>query len=302
MRSVLAQSYCDYELIIVDDGSSDNSLSVVQALVDSIVSDNIRIINQENSGVSTTRNNGVAMASGDYIAFLDADDWWSEDFLEQMVALTVKFPDAGIYGSLYFLVKNGRNRVAPIGVEEGFESGVINYCQLYAKTLCMPLWTGAVVMKKSVFQELGGFKQHLKLGEDFDLWIRIALIYPVALLNKPLAYYNQDADAKNRAVSNKMHEPSVNMLWNLDYLSNEEIRNKDYKYLIDRLRAFGLFPYYLDDNYRAKAELELKKIDWSKLSKSEQRRYNYPLWWLRLHKSFMKQGSKVKQSILKILR
>ncbi|MFR9636421.1 MAG: glycosyltransferase family A protein [Rikenellaceae bacterium] len=229
VRSVLSQRYSDYELIIVNDGSTDGSLLVVQQLVEEVQRDNIRVIDQANSGVAMARNNGVVAAKGDYISFLDADDWWSADYLDQMVEVIKNYPEAGIYGCGYYIVKNGRERVAQIGVESGFESGLINYCKVYATTLYMPLTSITVIIKKKVFNEFGGFKPHLKLGEDFDLWIRVALKYPVALLNRQLAYYNQDVDLKSRAVG-RLHDPKTHMLWNLDYLSEEESKNPDYKY------------------------------------------------------------------------
>ena len=298
IRSVLAQTYDNYELIIVNDGSTDDSLSVAKRLVDSVQCENICIIDQTNSGVATARNNGVAEAKGDYISFLDADDWWDKEYLAHMVELIANYPEAGIYGCGYYTVKNGRNRIAKIGVNSEFESGIINYCKVYAKTLAMPLWTGTVIIKQSVFNEFNGFKSYIKLGEDFDLWIRVALKYPVAFLNKQLAYYNQDVDLKNRAVG-KLHSPKTHMLWNLDYLSEEESKNPDYKYLIDRLRVYGLHPYYLYDRYRSLAQQELVKIDWSLFPKSEWRKYNSAIWLERGRMRFMRFGSKIKQYILK---
>ena len=96
------------------------------------------------------------------------------------------------------MVKNSKKRLAPIGVDDGFTEGEINYCTVYAKTLCMPLTSITVAIPRAVFDEAGGFKPHLKLGEDFDLWIRIALKYKVVFLNKPLSNYNQNVDVTYR--------------------------------------------------------------------------------------------------------
>jgi len=92
IQSVLAQTYSNFELIIVNDGSTDGSLLKVLEFVDSRIS----FLTQENSGVSIARNNGVSVSKHDYIAFLDADDWWEPTFLEEMKALVETFPDAGI--------------------------------------------------------------------------------------------------------------------------------------------------------------------------------------------------------------
>lgn len=293
LRSVLAQTFLDYELIVVNDGSKDDSLSVAQRVLDG---SQAIIINQENSGVSTARNNGVAASHGDYICFLDADDWWEPTFLEKMSALVDEYPDAGIYGSGYFLVKNGKRRIAPIGVLETFERGHIDYCSVYARTLCMPLTSISVAIPRKVFNESGGFKPHLKLGEDFDLWIRIALENKVAFLNMPLAYYNQDVDLANRG-TRKLQEPQYHMLWNLDYLEDNEKQDPDYKQLIDNLRTYGLFPYYLSEDYHKAAKEQLDKVDWSRQDKKWSKLYSKPLWYLRFRQNILILASTVKAKI-----
>ena len=133
VRSVLSQTYADYELVIVDDGSGDNSFEVASKAVAG--HGNCRMLRQENLGVSMARNNGVEASRGDYLCFLDADDWWEPTFLEEMAKLIETYPDAGIYGVNYTIVNQTKHktRVAQIGVEEGFVSGYINYCQAYAK-------------------------------------------------------------------------------------------------------------------------------------------------------------------------
>lgn len=300
LKSILNQTFSDFELIVVNDGSKDNSPTVAQRVLDGVK--NAKIINQVNAGVSTARNNGVAASKGDYICFLDADDWWEPTFLEEMDKLIEDYPESGIYGTGYNIINEHkrRTRIAPIGVDEGFEKGYINYCQVYAKTLAMPLWTGAVCTPRHIFDEFGGFRANLKLGEDFDLWIRIALKYKVAFLNKPLSDYNQDVDSANRSVE-KLHKPENHMLWNLGYLETEEKTNPDYKQLIDNLRTYGLMPYFLSKQYHEAAKFELTKVDWNKQPKSIREKYLKPLWLLRVQSKFMAYGSKAKQLLIRIL-
>ena len=183
--SVLSQTFTDYELIIVDDGSRDDSAQVAEKAIEGRA--NCRLIRQKNAGVSMARNNGVAASRGNYLCFLDADDWWAPTFLEEMSQLIEAYPEAGIYGTSYTIVNETKHktRVSPIGVEPDFKQGYINYCQVYAKTLAMPLTSISVAIPRSVFDEMGGFPKGIKLGEDFLLWIRIALKYKVAFLNKP---------------------------------------------------------------------------------------------------------------------
>ena len=268
IQSVLSQTFQEFELIVVDDGSIDAPLppkggSTAERLgrlgFSSPPLGGWGVFQQQNQGVSTARNNGVKLAKYDYIAFLDADDSWEPTYLEEMNSLIAAYPDAGIYGSSYFIVKNGKKRIAPIGVEQNFDRGLINYCQVYSKTLCMPLWTGATILKKSIFEEEHGFKPGLKLGEDFDLWIRVATKHPVAFLNKPLANYNQDVDLVNRAIGEKLYMPQEHMLFS-NY--GDLKTNPDFLYLYERLALYGLLPYYLKGKNKKEVEVILAQIHW----------------------------------------
>lgn len=301
IQSVLAQVFTDFELVIVDDGSKDDSAEIASKHIEN--HSNCCLIRQENAGVSMARNNGVAASHGDYLCFLDADDWWEPAFLEEMSKLIEEFPDAGIYGTNYTIVNETKHktRVAPIGVEEGFKKGYINYCQVYSKTLAMPLTSISVAIPRLVFDEMKGFPQGIKLGEDFLLWIHIALKYKVAFLNKPLAYYNQDVDVANRG-TNHLHRPDEHMLWNLDDLESVEYEDKDYKQLVDNLRTYSLLSYYLSPDYHDAAQRQLNKVDWDKQPPVVRHRYHLPLPLLRLFVELKNKGSKVKQKIRTIKR
>lgn len=295
--SVLTQTFTGFELVIVDDGSKDDSAQVAEMAIKGC--DNCRLIRQENAGVSMARNNGVALSQGEYLCFLDADDWWAPTFLEEMSKLIDEFPDAGIYGTGYTIVNETRHktRVSPIGVESGFEKGYINYCQVYAKTLAMPLTSISVAVPRLVFDEMEGFPKGIKLGEDFLLWIRIALKYKVVLINRPLSFYNQDVDAVNRGVG-KLHNPEEHMLWNVDFLAEEEKINPDYKQLIDNLRTYGLLPYYLSKEYHEAAQQELKKVDWSRQHAKTRKQYSKPLSVLRLEFALRRIASNCKRHLI----
>ena len=295
IESVLGQTYGDWELIVVDNGSTDGSGDIAASFTDH----RIRIIRlEENIGPGGARNYGVKECLSPYICFLDADDWWEPTFLEETAGLIERHPDAGIYGTGYWIVKRGEKRLAPIGVDKNFKEGEINYCRVYAHTLCMPLTSITVAIPKKIFEESGGFKPHLRLGEDFDLWIRIALKHKVVLLNKPLSNYNQDVDVTYRG-TNHLRDPKEHMLWNLDYLEPLEKINPDYKQLIDNLRTYGLMPYLIDSRYSDAAQQELAKVDWKRQPAATRRLYQQPIWCLRLRACFLKTGSKIKQTILR---
>lgn len=295
IMSVLQQSFRDWELIIVDDGSTDGGDEIVSSL---FKDGRITFIKQTNSGVSTARNNGVARSIAPMICFLDADDWWEPSFLEELNGIIGRYPQAGIYGTGYWIVKNGKKRLAPIGLDEGFIEGEINYCQVYAKTLCMPLWTGAVCMPRTFFDKTQGFNPNLKLGEDFDLWIRIVLKYPVVFLNKPLSNYNQDVNSAFRGIG-RLHTPQSHMLWNLGYLEQEEIANADYKKLIDRLRVYCLKPYFLSTKYHDITLDELSKIEWSNQPLRDRHYYCSPIWLLRIHNKMIRIALTIRNKMRK---
>ena len=298
--SVLSQTYADYELVIMDDGSSDSSFEVAAKAIEG--KENCYIYQQQNAGVSMARNNAVAKSHGDYLCFLDADDWWVPSYLEEMDGFISRFPDAGIYGTNYTIVNETKHktRVAPIGVEPGFKDGYINYCKVYAKTLAMPLWTGAVAIPRAIFNEMQGFPRGIKLGEDFMLWIRIALKYKVAFLNKPLAYYNQDSNPVWRGVGHLV-APESHMLWNLQSIEAEETSNPDYKLLIDNLRTYGLLPFYLSRQYRIAARQELAKVEWTRQTDKLRNLYKTPVFLLKCRQVFLKIGVTVKQALIKYL-
>ena len=296
LRSVAEQTCRDFELIVVDDGSTDNPGEIIRNC--DLQELAFRMIVQENGGVSTARNNGVIAAKHDFIAFLDADDWWEPGYLASMKELIESCPEAGIFGSNYFIVKNGINRKAAVAVNPGFSSGLIDYFATYAANLTMPLWTGAVVVRKSLFMEENGFRPYLKLGEDFDLWVRIALKHSVAFLNIPLSHYNQDSAPAGRAVG-RLHDPSGHVLWNLGYLAEEEQNNRTLKQLLDNLRVYSLHPYYLSRKNRVFAKKELEKVDWSGQPARARWRYRIPPVIGQLQDRFMKVGSLVKTALLK---
>ena len=295
LASVIEQTFRDFELIVVDDGSIDNSFNVAQSVLKNAEIKH-QLIRQENTGVSTARNNGVMAASGDYICFLDADDWWAPSFLERMDWLINEYPDAGIYGTNYYYVKNGQQRICVTTAKTGY----INYCRTYSEKLQMPLTSISVAIPKVVFQSSGGFKPHQKLGEDFDLWIRISMTQKVVFLDEPLAYYFQDSNPTWRGTGHLI-DPQAHMLWNLDYLSEEEKTNPDYKRLIDNLRTYSLLPYYLSDKYRAYAKQELAKVDWRKQPRQTRQLYRLPVWFLKFRRQFLKTGSRIKQRLIKHL-
>lgn len=192
IESVLQQTYREFELIIVDDGSTDSSYNIA---VNSSSDSRMKIFRKKNGGVSSARNFGIEHASHDYIGFLDADDEWKPSFLESIYKLINIYPEAGAYATSYEFKKGENTKRADINVtlEDG-ESGVVNY---FKDSLNGHLITASsVVIKKQVFNDVGLFSTKLSRGEDTEMWCRIALRHQIVFLNKVLATYYQDTENK----------------------------------------------------------------------------------------------------------
>lgn len=296
VRSILGQSFEKFEIIIVNDGSTDNSLEIVQKISD----ERIQIIDQKNSGVSTARNNGVKKARYHYLSFLDADDWWAPNYLEEVSNLISKYNDAGIYGTKYCLVKDEIKKDALIGVEPNFTEGYIDYFRTYLNTMWMPIYPCCVTLPKSIFDKFGGFRSNLKFGEDFELWSKIACEHKIAYLNKSLVCYNQDVDIENRAVGiNKIYHPNSHFIFNLNSLEKHEHENKILKKLLDKMRSTNLLKYYINAAYKTEVKKEYEKIDFSNIPFSTKIQYFCPPRLLKLLLKIRIRLSQLKKNIKK---
>lgn len=191
IESVLTQSFRDFEIIVIDDGSDDDGALIVK----SVKTDNLKLIQQGNEGVSAARNRGVDEARGELIAFLDADDRWSPEYLANMVQLYKEYPNAGLYSSNYFIVEPDCDPVpARIkGIPDDFTRGVLPD---YFKMIALgnnPCWTSAVLVPRKIFIEFNKFNIHSRIYEDLELWSKIALKHDLVFTRECLAYYHKDA-------------------------------------------------------------------------------------------------------------
>jgi len=267
LKSVISQSVTQFEIIVVDDGSTDRSLEIVRSFSD----ERIKIISKENGGVSSARNIGIQEAQFTYIAFLDADDFWESNYLEEQSKLINTYPEAAMWGVGWGYLESDKKKEIDHLTNEGFCGIIENYWTL--KKNSNLFWTSAVVLNKKVCDKVGYFDERIRYGEDLDMWYRIMLNYPVVFCNKTLAYYR--IDAENRAMTKKIPLSSLLPF----YLGKYEVykkRNADFKRYFDRFCLAVLFPYYLENKHDPEVQRILKSIDLSDQPLTQQLRFRFP--------------------------
>jgi len=196
VRSVLAQTLPPHEVIVVDDGSTDHGAFVVEAIEDP----RVRLIRQDNAGVSRARNNGIAQATGDWVAFLDADDWYHPEMLAALAQAHQACPDADLLGAGFRNVPHlfGADP-DPWPVTEGFfEVEVVeDLRQRWMRTA--PFCASSVAIRASVLKAMQPcFFEGDSHGEDLDVWFRVADHAPVAVVNAPFAAVRVLPDSLSR--------------------------------------------------------------------------------------------------------
>ena len=192
LKSILSQTIDDYEIIIVDDGSTDDSVRQVKSVQDN----RIRIITQQNSGVSVARNRGIQEAKGEFIGFIDADDEWDEDYLQTQLDLIAKYKDCDVFSTNYrfedYLGNHYDTTINKLPFGNDDSDGVLtNYFEV-ASSSHVPVCTSAVIMRRNIILDINGFPIGVKSGEDLLTWARLAVKYNIAYTKKPHATYHLD--------------------------------------------------------------------------------------------------------------
>lgn len=198
INSVLTQSYTDWELVIINDGSTDKSDEVIGPY---LKDNRIKYVKQENSGVVKSRNRGVELASGEYIAFLDADDIWLAGKLEQQNEILKQSAEPIFICSNFQYIDDSNKELGEFfGNKSKAHQGWV------AKYLLEDnfILTSSVVMPKNVFEKLGGYNEdlNLKVGEDHELWLRVACTIKLACLETVLVHYRVH---KSQSTKNKLN-------------------------------------------------------------------------------------------------
>lgn len=190
LRSILEQTRFPDEIVVVDDGSTDNTASVVEDEFSEV-----RLLSQENRGVSAARNLGIMTTSGDWVAFLDSDDEWVPEKLERQLAALGSRSEFQVCHTDEIWIRNGR-RVNPRRKHAKYGGRIFRYCL----PLCA-MSPSSVMIHRSVFKRVGLFDEDLPACEDYDLWLRICCRYPVLYLDELLVVkYGGHPDQLSRNV------------------------------------------------------------------------------------------------------
>ncbi len=276
IRSVLNQTYHDFEIIVVDDGSTDNTEEVVKGFND----ERMRYIrHKENKGGATARNTGIKAAKGEYIAFQDSDDEWLLKKLEkQMEVFKNASPEEGVVYAGFWRIKKGKKTYTPSS-EITRKEGNIHKALLKGNFVT----TQAAVVKKECFEKAGMFDERLRRLQDWELWIRISKYYNFKYINEPLvvSYYTSDSISANPEAFSRALQLIVEK-------HHKDIR-KDRKLLMRHYFDIGTF-LRLNGKMGQSRKYFIKTI------------LAYPLNKVSLHAFFSLFGSKVYRRITKIKR
>lgn len=186
INSVLNQTFTDFELIIVNDGSTDNSLSVVKSIVD----DRIKIIDKPNGGVSSARNTGIRAASREWIALLDGDDLWAEYHLQSIIEAIYKYTNIKVVSNNYTTVRN-------LFEKAKYDTDDFLFIENYFKDRGQfSVWSSCIVVKREMFDLVGYFPENINHGEDVDMWVRLARKTSFVINQRISALYNLEAEGR----------------------------------------------------------------------------------------------------------
>ena len=188
LKRVLEQTYTDFEIIIVNDGSTDRSADIAREFNDT----RIKVIDQKNGGVSAARNKGILEAKGEFVAFLDADDDWEKGYLATQHQLTIDYPQCDVFATNYsFMNTKGQKSSTVLNkIAINTPTGILdNYFEV-ASCSHPPLWTSAVMVRRSAINAIGGFPVGIKSGEDLLTWARLATWGHIAYSTIAFATYN----------------------------------------------------------------------------------------------------------------
>lgn len=256
LKSVFNQTFQDFEIIIVNDGSTDESEKEILKFDDKRI---VYFFNK-NVGVSKARNFGIKNAKSEYICFLDADDYWFPCFLETFKNCINTYPNEKVFSSKKE-IETASKIILPtysISIKNDFE--VVDFFKASQKE-CV-LWTSTAVIHKSVFNDIGNYDEKINRGEDTELWIRIGLKYKIVFIAKVLARHVYDEKSASRA-SNYFFES-----YTFNKYKNLEKENSALKKIMDLNRFSAIIKSKINGDWKNSkqiySEINLRNLNWKK--------------------------------------
>ena len=257
ISSVLSQTIQNFELIIVDGNSTDGSFEIASQINDP----RIVLFKQHGKGISTARNQGVEKASADIVAFLDADDTWEPNFLETILQLTEKYPNAGMYGTAFAVCRNN-NPLRTVSLYTDKEGALLSYFSDFTEAGHPIIITSAFSVRKSAFLAVGGYSETLRVGEDHDLFGKLALQYPVAYSPKICSRYNLASENNTDTVDYVLEVPLEEYLTEHNHWETAEKKMGFSEYLDHwRIRTGGRNIY---SGFRREGRVQIRKVSTNK--------------------------------------
>jgi glycosyltransferase involved in cell wall biosynthesis len=241
LKSVLNQTFTDFEVILIDDASTDSGFSIASSLASSKVK---TIQHETNQGLSATRNTGIKNARAKFIAFLDADDIWEVNFLEKIFFLTEKFPEAKLFATNYLEIYSKTIALTPKTNVKN-EYIIPNF---FEASLCQPIYCpSSLCVDKLVFEEIGFYNEQITFGEDVDFNIRANHSFKLAYSPNPLVQYKMISE---------------------NQITNAPIKNKT-------IPDFDYYEILAENNLSLKKYLDFHRYIFAKMYKIENDTKNY---------------------------
>ncbi len=211
LKSVISQSLTPHEIIVVDDGSTDASAQIVREVIESHPEHNIRLVSQENRGVSAARNRGIEEATGEYVAFLDGDDYYLTGYIAEVCRLMTYYPTSDCFSTAFDIVNNDKRIAAPVPEHEGEINPAVE-----AMLGGYPIIPSTATIRRSTLQAIGGFPVGMRIGEDQWLWVRL-MQSGAKFCFSPMSLVRYSRTASNRSAKiyrSEQTEHSIAELYN----------------------------------------------------------------------------------------